>query len=237
MDEHSLTFARELERADGAVDVALREVGELQQAVDELHARARRTAAFLAALPDERERAEAGARRAAEDLDARRAEATHTAGARADAERSGRDDRVDAARRTDSRAADAAALAEARLARAREALQRLSRREETARLDAAELERVAAELAARLRSLPRLSRRASDAHPAGLAGVVEWASWARAALWVVRSGLEAERERLVREANELSASVLGEPVAATSVTLVRRRIETALAGRTGDLAR
>lgn len=228
MDERTLTFARDLERADAAIDVALRDLEELQRATDELQARAQRTAALLARLPRERESAEATARRAAEEFDARGSDVARAARELEDAERSGRQDRAEAARRAHSRAADACSLAEDRLARAHETLQRLAGGAEAARAETAQLERLAAELAARLRSLPRISRGAGDAPPDGLAGVTEWASRARAALWVVRSGLETERERLVREANELGASVLGEPVAATSVSLVRRRIETAL---------
>jgi hypothetical protein len=59
----------------------------------------------------------------------------------------------------------------------------------------------------------------------GIAGVLEWAASAHAAVLVVRSGLETERERVVREANELASSVLGEPLYATSVAAVRRRLE------------
>ena len=59
----------------------------------------------------------------------------------------------------------------------------------------------------------------------GIEGVLEWAARAHAAVFVARSGLETERERVVREANELAASVLGEPLYATSVALVRQRLE------------
>ncbi|MBA3788673.1 MAG: hypothetical protein H0X21_08270, partial [Actinobacteria bacterium] len=57
----------------------------------------------------------------------------------------------------------------------------------------------------------------------------EWVSRAHAAVFVARSGLETERERVVREANELAASVLGEPFSATSVDVVRKRLEQRLA--------
>jgi hypothetical protein len=39
--------------------------------------------------------------------------------------------------------------------------------------------------------------------------------------------LETERERVVVEANVLGASVLGEQLGASSVALVRRRLESA----------
>jgi hypothetical protein len=93
------------------------------------------------------------------------------------------------------------------------------------REEAPRLEERARELAARLGGLSRVSRQASAAPAPGLEGTIEWGARARAALFVVRSGLDTERERLVREANELAASALGEPAAATSVALVRERIE------------
>ena len=46
----------------------------------------------------------------------------------------------------------------------------------------------------------------------GLAGVLDWSSRARAAIFVARSGLEQERERVVREAEELGASLLNEQI-------------------------
>jgi hypothetical protein len=45
---------------------------------------------------------------------------------------------------------------------------------------------------------------------------------------VARGGLETERERIVREANELASSVLGEPLYTASVAVVRRRLEEQL---------
>jgi hypothetical protein len=47
-------------------------------------------------------------------------------------------------------------------------------------------------------------------------------------LLVSRGTLEAERERVVVEANELAALVLGDSSAGSSVTLVRRRLEEAV---------
>ena len=61
-----------------------------------------------------------------------------------------------------------------------------------------------------------------------LRGLEAWAGRVRAALLVVSSRLVAERERLVREATELGAAVLGEPVEGSSVERVRRRVEQAL---------
>ncbi|RDI75311.1 hypothetical protein Gocc_1109 [Gaiella occulta] len=67
------------------------------------------------------------------------------------------------------------------------------------------------------------------ADPGGsLPEVEEWGARAHAALFVVRDGLEAERERIVSEAAALASAVLGEQVAGASVALVRRRLEQVL---------
>jgi hypothetical protein len=60
---------------------------------------------------------------------------------------------------------------------------------------------------------------------AALAAVDEWASRERGALLVEHSGLARERDAVVREASELLASVLGEPLASTSVAGLRSRLE------------
>jgi hypothetical protein len=57
---------------------------------------------------------------------------------------------------------------------------------------------------------------------------VDWCARARAALFVVRGTLVAERERLLAEANALGGTVLGEELTGASVTQVRQRIENAL---------
>ncbi|MDQ3857803.1 MAG: hypothetical protein M3327_05050, partial [Actinomycetota bacterium] len=60
-----------------------------------------------------------------------------------------------------------------------------------------------------------------------LADVARWATEARAALFVARGRLAAEREALIRQANELGTVVLGEPLASQSAALVARRVEVA----------
>ena len=75
---------------------------------------------------------------------------------------------------------------------------------------------------------PRVSRSGGLYSESGLDGLLEWASRARAAILVARGGLETERERAVREANELAAAVLGEELGATRVSAVRERLERAL---------
>jgi hypothetical protein len=77
-----------------------------------------------------------------------------------------------------------------------------------------------------------LSPRVHDvpAPAGGLDGALEWASRARGALLLERSGLARERDDVVREASELLGSVLGEPLTSTAVAGVRARLERALRG-------
>ncbi len=90
-----------------------------------------------------------------------------------------------------------------------------------------ELERSASEVTARLERSARVS--SVEPPEPGLSGLAEWGARAHAALVVARGGLEAERERIVREANELASSVLGEPLYTARVAQVRKRLEEALA--------
>jgi hypothetical protein len=76
------------------------------------------------------------------------------------------------------------------------------------------LELEAAELTA---ELPRLEQHARDLAygiPGGIAfgdgDLIDWASRARAALFVASSDVDARRERTIDEANELASSLLGE---------------------------
>ena len=61
-----------------------------------------------------------------------------------------------------------------------------------------------------------------------LDGIDEWGARVRSSLFVARGTLETERERIVVEANALAAAVLGESLGASSVAVVRRRLEERL---------
>jgi hypothetical protein len=106
----------------------------------------------------------------------------------------------------------------------------LEREAEEAQGRAAELAAAAAAASRELEAAPRV--RLAVAPGGELEDVVDWAARAHAAILVARSGLETERDRIFREANELGSSVLGEPLQSTNVTLVRRRVEERLGRRT-----
>jgi hypothetical protein len=104
--------------------------------------------------------------------------------------------------------------AEQRLRRARDHTEIAARAAERAAEDRAAFERTAEELT---RELPQLEQRAHELMreipselPAPNGDLIDWTSRAHAALFVAASQVDARRERIVREANELATSVLGE---------------------------
>jgi hypothetical protein len=60
----------------------------------------------------------------------------------------------------------------------------------------------------------------------GPRALVEWASRAHAELFVGARQIDAQRERVIREANELASMVLGEPTYGSSVSQALSRVES-----------
>jgi hypothetical protein len=222
--ERVLGFLRELEQADEEVGAVLAELDDLAREVETIRVRALELEAFFLRAPAEREAAESAIARAGEELAAARAalveaEAavrTATEESRKSAEhfavRAG--DRVSVTQRRADDAAEArAAFVEAGAAASREA---------------AALEARARELALSLRERPRLAADAGAEPGPGLAGLAEWGSAARAALFVARGQLAAERDAVIRQANELGALALGEPLTSASAAVVARLVEREL---------
>jgi chromosome segregation ATPase len=229
MDDSRLALLRELEQAEEATAAELAEIDELYGACEAVRTRALELEAFSATLPEER----AAAQREIEESERALAEARATA-ERADeelraAEAQNDPERSASARRFHVRAHDALTMAERRV---REAQVHSAALEAQAKAAAEETERLAArarELAAALRERPRVAGETLRDPGPNLAAVAEWGTQVRAALLVTRNQLAAERDALVRQANELAAGVLGEPVAPMSAAgvarLVRRTLE------------
>jgi chromosome segregation ATPase len=212
-----LTFAEELERRDAEVAHALVDVERLQAEVDELRTQTTAVSGFLASLPGLVERHDADVRAAAESRDS---VAELLREAEAELERAGKDDERLAAERVVQYRRDELHDADAWLLQARTAREQLDRESEQRRVEADQLAGRAAELAERVREVPS---------PApGLEGAAEWGARARGALLVRHSGLADERDKVVREATELVASVVGDPLLVTGVAGVRDRLERAL---------
>lgn len=215
--ETLLSFAEELERRDADVAQALREVELLHREVETIRARGTAAITFLASLPAALTELEADERAAA-------AEQMEADAAARDAEvaleRARKDDERLAAARALQQARDRAHSAELWVAQNREEGARLQREGEARRAEQELLATRVAELAVLVRAIP-------PPLP-GVEGALAWASRARGELLLERSALANERDTLVREASELLASVLGEPLMSTGVAGVRDRLERAL---------
>ena len=218
-----LAIADDLERRDARAAEALLAVEQLQAEVDELRTHAAVVAAFLRELPatrtalDDEERAAADAQVRA--TDARRTAEEELARVQ---ERGSEHARLEAAR-VAQHARDAVEEADLRVARARQERTRLEAEAAERGAEAEQLERRGTELSAH----PQLEH--DVAPPAtGLHGLLDWAARARGELLVSHAALATERDKLVREATELLAGVLGEPQAGIGVAGVRERLSRAL---------
>jgi hypothetical protein len=192
--------------------------------------RAQQLELFLEGLPEERaalDREEAGLRE--REIHARQelAEAEREV-AGLEQKRRGSDERRAHAERELARAQEGVADVRAALARLHSRRRRVGDDEHGALAEADGLAVEAGAIAAAARALPRISASGSTEPGHGLRDLADWAERVHAALLVVRSGLDTERERIVREANELGTAVLGEGLGGSSVALVRRRVEEAL---------
>jgi hypothetical protein len=228
MPDRRLAFMRELEEADEAVAAVLTELDELYASCEAVRERALELEAFFVRLPDERAAAalaEKEARAAAKERRVAAARAAQELGA---AEAAGDDERLAAARRFDVRARDSVRTAERLRREAEEHAARLEAQADAADEEAKELARHAGQLAGALAERPRLAADAGAPPEEGLPGIAEWGTRARAALLVSRGQLAAERDAVIRQANELGTLVLGEPLTATSAAGVVRRVEREL---------
>ncbi len=215
-DPGYLRFARELEARDAAIAESLATVRALQADGEELRTHAEVAVATIEGYPKaaaavQRALAEAGAERDARERD--------LAAAEAELERAKQGEAQAAARRSLTRAADAANSARKRVSRGEAEREALEREQDHALTEISRARARARKLAERLAAFPRATAVAASEN------VVDWAARARAALFVAAGGLETERERVVREANELAAAALGDPTVAMSATLVRAHLE------------
>ena len=224
MSEEVLAFLRELEDTDETLSAAEADLDDLAAEVERVRLRASGLGEFLARVPVDQERLEAqraqAERQAAHALQARE-KAEESQGV---AELGRSEDAVAETRRAVVRTRDALRMVDRRVAELDEEAAELEGAAADAIHEAAELEARARRLAASFREHPRLIEQAASPPP-GLAGVVEWGSAARAALFVARGGLGSEREAVIRQANELGSVLLGEPLLATRPATVRRRVE------------
>jgi hypothetical protein len=219
--EPLLLIVDELERRDGDAAAALHEVEALQSRVDETRARACDIASFLGAFPDTLAAREAEERVAEESRAAAADAQTEAESTLLHARERGREDARLAAERALQHAQDALHEAELRVERAQAQLEQLVREEQEQRAAA---DRLVVEVQPLARALAANPRIGTDLPGAGLDGAIEWGARARGDLLIAHAGLETERDKVVREATELVASALGEPLPGNGVAGVRERL-------------
>jgi chromosome segregation ATPase len=213
MDGRAVAELRELARRDEDLSARADRARALDAQVAALRSRAEAIDAFFGTYPEEETR-----RR--EAVDAAQAEVERRCEELADAERelaSAPD--AEAHERAQSavdRGRDHVAVAQAALDRAGAA--------------AAELERDAASLPEEVPLLEARARAVADevdhvpAPSEGVRGLVDWASRVHAELFVAVRQLDAQRERVIREANELASMLLGEPTYGSTVAQLAQRV-------------
>lgn len=212
MDARALDDLRELSRRDEELARRAGRLRELDGQVAALRARAEAIDAFFAGFPDEEPRRRTAADSAQAELERREAEAADAEAALARAS----DDERARAKAIAGRARDHVATARATLQRARDAAGELERDAATLPEEVPLLERRARAVAAEVPHLP--------APATGPRQLVEWASHAHAELFVAAGQLDAQRERVIREANELATMLLGEPTYGSTVAQLAERV-------------
>jgi len=225
----ALAHAAELERRDTEIAGELAVVRDLEERAGAIRGRAGIVREALERVPLEREdlarrRAEADEAVTAAQVDVER---TESRVASLESGRRRREDELDRARKEAATARDGLADALAARARIDERESALVEEERALVAEGAALAEAAERVAEGVRGVGRVTESAGRAPGTSLAELDDWGSRVRSALFVARGTLEAERERVVVEANVLATAVLGEELGAASVALVRRRLEAA----------
>jgi len=225
--EELVSHAAALERRDADVAAELELLTDVAERAGSLRARASEIHLALKRLPhelDELARREDDARA---DVDAAQAELTRAEERVAALSRGRRrkQDELDRAEREASTARDLLDDTRAEVVRLGVRADALQASEHELRTEAEMLAGVAKAIAAELVRIRRVPEAPGMKPGDTLAELEEWGLLVRSAVLVARGTLEAERERIVVEANALASGALGEQLAASSVALVRRRLE------------
>ena len=213
MDGRAASDLRELAARDSELRSAAETLRRLDAQVSALRTRAETIDAFFTTYPDEETRRRETGSAAEAELARRRTgvtEAERELAAARDAETRER------AQNAVARARDHFHVAEATLARARAAAAELEREAANLTAEVPQLEARARAIAAQVDGVPPA--------PTGVRGLVEWASHAHAELFVATGQLDAERDRVIREANELATMLLGEPTYGSTVAPLAERV-------------
>ncbi len=216
MNRPGVDDLRDLHRRDDELAAAGRRLAAAAESTASIRARAEAIDAFFASYPEEEARLSAGVDDAHGELARRREElaaAEHDAAASPAADEEERE-RLE---RAVARGRDHVRLAESRLERARAAHERLEG-------DAAELPAELARLEQEAGALAGESGLLSAPAP-GPGGIADWASQARAELFVALGQIDRQREQVIRESNELATMLLGEPTFGSTPAQALARVE------------
>jgi colicin import membrane protein len=212
VDERALTELRSLAARDAELAERGAEIARRDAEVVAIRGRAEELEAALAARPAEQRSREAEVDEARAELERRREELAHAE--RVLEEAQGEEEREHERHAVD-RASDHIAVAQARLDRAEAALADLIRQTQDIPVELEQLE-------ARARGL---------AEAPDLAGsLAEWASRTHAEAFVAAGQIDTERERIIREANELATMLLGEPAYGSTPAQALARVEGLTSG-------
>lgn len=225
-----LAHAIELERRDTAVAAELATIEGLMQRVAALRAQAADVGAQLGALPDEQAAAASAevVARSAQEAAVAALEVAEARVAALERARRPRQDELDQAGRELVRAREDLHDTGVRVDRIVARRAELDGLERTLREAADALTTDAHAVADEIGPIAYVTDAGKGDPGVSLDELERWGAQARAALFVARGTLASQRERIVIEANTLGSAVLGEPLGASSVALVRRRLEQAL---------
>jgi hypothetical protein len=217
VDERALKELQGLEQLDGELAGRAEKLRFADAEVAAVRARAEAIDTFFAGYPAADDRLVGAADAAEREVAQRRQD---VAAARAELERAREGEPRVAAERALARAQNHLSVTETRVAYVAEERRALEH-------EAATLPEVLPELAERATSVsgvvPDVAR--PEAAPLEL---IEWASHAHAVLFAAAAQVAAERERVIREANELASMLLGEPTFGATPAQARARVEAAL---------
>jgi hypothetical protein len=214
MDERALNDLRNLATRDAELARRARRLRELDHGAAEIRHAAEAIDAFFSTYPAEETARLAEQADAEAELVQRRSE---LAEAQAGLAAAGDDVARELAVRAVTRADDHVGVASARLERARRACDELEN-------EALALPRAVPDLEARAMAI---ADEAADVPEPGEGprALVEWASHAHAELFVAAGYIDTQRERLIREANELASALTGEATYGSTAAQALKRAE------------
>jgi hypothetical protein len=224
--EELVSHAAALERCDAELAAELGMLTDLAERAGTLRTRAAEIHQALERLPHELDELAGWEVDARAEVDVAQAELTRAEERVATLSRARRkQDELERAEREASTARDLLDDTRAEVDRLGVRADALRASEHELHTEAATLPAMAKAIAAELVRIRRVPEAPGMGPGDTLAELEEWGLLVRSSVLVARGALEAERERIVVEANALASGALGEPLAASNVALVRRRLE------------